>query len=463
MTTVLGILVVIFLGVWAIASFFRPPLVMVLMIVFYPLKQCLQTYLPFFAMHSSAFNFIVATIVGVAIAGSLRVNPNALRGYKSGYFALTAFLYIYAIVAMLWTPSESYQYASDLLIAGFPYWLLQVVLLPVVLSSSEQFRSTFGATLIVGIIVSILFLVNPAGIYHNGRYVLQIGQSAALDLGNPLASAQMGGQLLFIAALLVPGGSKLFWFLVRATAIVLGLILAVRAGSRGQLVGSVFLAIAMYPIARKVRNINQFLLTGAGLAVIAAIGYLTIVLVFSSDATEASRWNTKLATKHLDERFDTALLLINWWLSEPSRWMFGLGSNAFSSLPGYGGSYVHNAIIEMCCEYGLFGLAVYGTVCYLTFKYSLELFRRHRDVPTERAASAILIAFGLYSFILSLKQGALLGAPEPYFFWILIAKINLGERAALANQAAAMAEQQQYQPDGAYPGYEDVAAAYGNS
>ncbi|MBI1190538.1 MAG: hypothetical protein GC200_07665 [Tepidisphaera sp.] len=463
MTMVLGISVMLLVGVWTIACFFRPQMALPLLVVFYPLKQNVQSYFSFFLEHSWVFNITMAMGVCLGVAGILRKDPYALKGYKSGYFALLGFLFCYCLSAMLWTPDVARPYAVEQLLSGAPYWILQALLLPAIFSSVERFRSSLGPTLILSCIVSVLFLTNPHGTVFNHRYVIQLGILTEKGFGNPLASAQMGGQMALIAALMIPSGSKAFWLMVRGVAIVLGLTMAVMAGSRGQLTSSVFLVVLLFPLARKVRNLTQFFLTAGGLGVLAVIGYFTITLILKEDTEVTGRWTLDVATRHLDERFETALGLIRWWASEPTSWMFGLGANAFSALPGNAGTYVHNAIIEMFCEYGLFGLGLFCTLAYLTVRHSLDLFRRHRESPPERTTVAILVAFGLYSFILCLKQGAFLGAPEPYYLWLLIAKINLGERAALANQAAAMAEQQQYQPDGAYPGYEDVAAAYGNS
>lgn len=461
MTTVLGVLVLLVVGVWLLASYFRPPIAITLLIVLYTLKQNLQTYFSFFLLHSSAFNVLVAVGVGLGLVGSMQRDRFAFVGYKSGYAGLLGLLYLYCVSAMLWTPDASLPYATDLFIVGIPYWTLQVLMLPALFSSMDRFRSAFGPTLIFASVVAVLFLTNPAGNYYQGRYVLELGNLTGKDFGNPLASAQMGGQMAFIAALMIPRGSKMFWLLVRAAAIILGLALAVRAGSRGQLVFSVFLMVALFPMARKVRNLSQFFLTAGGLAFVALLGYFTISILISGSETEQSRWSTNLATKHFDERFATAQLLIDWWVSEPSRWLFGLGANAFSSLPGYGGSYVHNALVEMVCEYGLFGLGLFSALAFVTGRHALELFRRHRDDPPQRAATAVLIAIGLYSFFLALKQGQFLGTPEPYCFWLLIAKINLSERAAeriyFPPQDAHDSQQ------ASYPGYEDVAAAYSKS
>lgn len=463
MTTVLGILVLLVLAIWMVASYFRPPLAFVLIVVLYPLKQLQQTYLSFFATNTSSFNFLVGLSVLSGVYGAISRRRTPFAGYNNPFLAVTAVLYIFAVTAILWTPSQ--QAAIGHLIIGAPYWAMQLILIPLLFPTVKEFGASMKPTLIFASIVAVLFLTSPFGKYNNGRWVLQIGFSSQSDFGNPLASAQMGGQMAFIAALLYPGARSFFWSMVRVGALILGLALAVQAGSRGQLVASVFITVLLYPIARKVKDLKQFMLTSAGFAVIAGVGYFTISIL-TGDQDVGGRWSLELAGNHLASRSLEASRLLSWWWSEPTSWPFGLGANAFSSIPGAGEGYVHNVLVELLCEYGLFGLGLFGVLCIITFRHGKELFRRHADDPSARGVVAILIAIALYSFFLALKQGALLQVPEPYYFWLLIVRINCAERLAIASYQAQLDEHEAYHASaypGAHPGYEDVAAAYSQS
>jgi hypothetical protein len=459
--TVLGIVVLGFLAIWLLVSYFRPPLAFVLMIVLYPLKQVEQTYLPFFVTNSALFNIIVGFCVLAAALGSISRNRRAIADMWGPFTATLVLLFLFAVASLVWSPSQ--KEAIGILSAGLPYWLMQVLLIPIIFATARDYRSTLGPTLLIASIVAVLFLTNPLGVFVNARYVLKLGSGYDNDFGNPLASAQMGGQMAFIAALTIARKTSLPWLLARIAALVLGLALAVEAGSRGQLLASVFLIVTMYPVARKVRDIKQFFLTAAGFGLMVSIAYLTIVVILSGDHGESSRWDLTLASEHTSERTREILLLMNWWWERPQNWVFGLGANAFTSIPGVGQGYVHNAVVELLCEYGFFGLGTFCALAFMTFRHSRELFRRHSEDPELRSAVAVLIAFGLYSFLLSLKQGAFLGSPEPYCFWLLIVKINCSERYAEQSYQAQLAEHEAYYAGGALPGYEDVAAAYSNT
>lgn len=459
MMSALGITVLAFLAIWIVASYLRPPLAFVLIVVLYPLKQVEQTYLPFFVANSSYFNFIVGFSVLAAAYGAISKNRRWLLGFKSGFAGVLLLLYVFAVIAILWSPSQSE--AVGHFTAGLPYWAMQILLIPLIFSDIRDFRAPLVPSLVVASIVAILFLTNPQGTYLNARYVLLFGTGLEKDFGNPLASAQMGGQMAFIAALIRPRRENLPWLLGRLAALMLGLWLAVQAGSRGQLLASVFLIVTLYPVARKVKNLSQFFLTAAGLGAIIGIVYLTISFALSASHSEDSRWSLSLASSHLATRTVEAERLLTWWWSEPLSWFFGLGANAYSSLPG-AGTYVHNVLVEMLCEYGIFGLTLFLTLLFLTARHARGLFRRHAQDAELRSVVAILIAISLYSFFLSLKQGAFLDVPEPYYFWFLIVKINCSERIAEASYQAQLAEHDAYYAGGGLPGYEDVAAAYGN-
>lgn len=459
----LGYLILVLLGFSILACYFRPPLAFVLMIVLYPLKQIEQTYLPFFVANSALFNVIVAFSVISGALGVLTRRQQSLDGMRNKYSAMLFLLYAFAASGVIWSPSI---YAVNHLIAGLPYWALQVLLVPLLFTSMQDFRAAMAPTLVVASIVTVLYLTNPLGVYHGNRYVLQLGGGFDRDFGNPLASAQMGGQMAFIAALIRPRRVSLLWLFVRLGALLLGLLLAVQAGSRGQLVASVFLIVTLFPMASKVKDIKQFFLTAAGFAAVAGVAFMAIKLGLDTDPNAESRWSLTLASEHLETRTGEVMKLLVWFWSEPFHWLFGLGPNAFGSLPDQDGTYVHNVLVEVLCEYGVFGMSLFIALATVTYLHARDLFRRHAEDPAMRSAVAVLVAIGLYSFFLALKQGSFLDVPEPYYFWLLIVKINCGERLAERSYQAQLAEHDAYYAHlhgAALPGYEDVAAAYGST
>jgi hypothetical protein len=70
--------------------------------------------------------------------------------------------------------------------------------------------------------------------------------------------------------------------------------------------------------------------------------------------------------------------------------------------------------------------------CVLAFRYGRLLFRMHAHDPFERGTVAALLAMCFYLFVLSQKQYTFISVPEPWWLWIIMAKIATLERRTLA-------------------------------
>ena len=78
-------------------------------------------------------------------------------------------------------------------------------------------------------------------------------------------------------------------------------------------------------------------------------------------------------------------------------------------------TYPHNYIVEALTELGIAGFIFYMMVLYFTIKAGRGLFRRYRYDSVMRSPVAILCAFGIYYFAISLKQGTV---HDPGLFWV---------------------------------------------
>lgn len=448
----LGLLVLAGMMLAFLVCYKRPSLAFVLVLALFPLKQLQMTYMGIFAQHSSYFNFIVFACVASGALGCLSGGRGAFMGYGNRVFYGLAFLYAYAIIALLYTPAPENALAR--MKEGAPYWLMQVALLPLVIVNIEDVRKTFNPALFIGIIVIILFLTNPNRRFSSGRMMLFIPGTEYY--GNPLATAQMGAHIAIIAALMLPARTSMLINGARLVAILLGLGLALAAGSRGQLALAVIAMILFYPMARRVANIKQFFLTVAGLGVTGLVILLALKLFLGQDAEQTARWDFAEWVRQFYDRFGQAMILLEAWAQRPIAWPFGLGTNAYSYYSGVSLSYAHNAIIEMLGEYGLFGLTVYFFIFAWMYKDCKAIWLRYADDPVYRATAACLVAQCFFLTGLSYKQGALIGAPEPYYLWAIIAKI-----AAQARMMPAMPQIPAYAPydsDPAQEAPEPVAA-----
>jgi hypothetical protein len=151
---------------------------------------------------------------------------------------------------------------------------------------------------------------------------------------------------------------------------------------------------------------------------------------------QAVRWNVGGWGEQIVERFGDAALLLKAYIASPESYLQGLGTNAFSYVSGFGGmSYAHNAPIEMLCELGLIGLTLYLIATVLAFKWGRQLFRDHKEEPLDRAAAAVLLALTFYAFTLSQKQYTFVAMPEPWWLWIIMAKLAVHRQRQLKLEA----------------------------
>lgn len=457
MSTALGYLVLAFLAGAIVWCYYRPSFAFVLVMTLYTLKQLQMTYLQVFVTNSTWFNYIVFLAVVVGAGSNLLRSREALRGYWNKFFGTLVFLYIFALFSLLYTPSQ--QFGMDRARDGGPYWLMQVFLLPLCFSNLNDFRKAVTPTIITGVVIVLMFLANPRAGYVSGRLTLNIGEylGVADYRGNPLATAQLGGHLALLAALMLPLRAAWFMHAFRVAGVFLGLGIAVAAGSRGQLAIAILVMIAFYPLARQVKDIKQFFLTAIGLGVMSALALISLSFFVGQDRLQANRWDPSTWGENLEGRGFEAWKLMEAWAASPMHWLFGLGVNAFSFISGDAHSYAHNIFIEMLGELGLFGLVIFCVLLTWLFKMSRELFVTYKDDPVGRATVAVLLSQAAYLGLLALKQGTFVSIPEPWYIWVLVAKFATAERL---NAAAGVHDLPDLPAADSYTGPEH-AAAYG--
>jgi hypothetical protein len=427
LTQALGFLILLAIAIGVAYVIFRPQWAVILVLTMFPTKQLMQSYLPTFAAQSALFNFIIFGAVVLAVVSRILKREGAFTGYFNPVLILSLLLYLFAIGTMVYTPA--FESALDLFKGGWPYWLMMIILLPLTIKNLDDFRSTFTGFLIVGSVICILFFLNPNANFYTGRLTIDYGRVGGTEFrGNPLATATMGAQLAIVAVLMRPQRATVLLNIVRVSAVLIGLGLAVASGSRGNTVLAVLAAILFYPVSRPVKDIKQFFLTAFGLLIMAGATFMAFRIFVRLDAQQSDRWDVSQWGNTLGERAEPAMRLLSEYASSPMHWFFGLGANAHSVLVSrVHMDYVHNMIIEVLCEFGLFGAAILGTVMFLVFRYARRLWSLCSDDPQRRAAVAVLCAMIVFLFLLQLKQGTFFGLPEPWWFWVVLAKITIVE------------------------------------
>lgn len=440
MLAVFGYLVLAALAASMVLCYQRPVFAFALVLILYPLKQLQMSYLPIFAQNSAWFNIIIFAGVCIAVLSSFSRTRGAFLGYWNRYMGLLLFMYAVALFSILFSPSQ--QYALDRAKDGAPYWVMQILLLPLVFTEVRDIQKFFLPFVIAASVVVLLFLTNPQTSFYAGRLTLQIGffQGVADYRGSPLATAQMGGQLAIVAALMLPTRATWFVHIARLAGVFLGLGIAIAAGSRGQLILALLVMVLFWPLARRVRDVKQFFASVVGLGAVAGVALIALRFFIAQDVEQSRRWNPQAQIETVLARAGEAWILIDALLQEPIKWLFGLGTNAYSYISGEPHSYAHNLFIEMLGEHGLFGLSVTLVLLFWIYKASRSLWTTYRDDPVDRSGVAVLLALAAYLLLLSLKQGTFVGAPDTWYTAAIIYKLATREKILAAWQASQITE-----------------------
>ncbi|MDX2132161.1 MAG: O-antigen ligase family protein [Planctomycetota bacterium] len=432
MLAAFGYLVLAALAASMVLCYQRPAFAFALVLILYPLKQLQMTYLPIFAQHSSWFNMIIFAGVCIAVLSSVTRGRGVFIGYWNRYAVLLLFMYMFGLFAILYSPSQDTAIARA--IDGAPYWVMQILLLPLVFSDVRDVQRFFMPFLIAGCVVIGLFLTNPQAKFYAGRLTLEIGyfQGVADYRGSPLATAQMGGQLAIVAALMLPSRATRLVNLARLGGVFLGLGIAVAAGSRGQLILALLVMALFWPLARPVRNVKQFFVSLIGLGAVGGVALIALRFFIAQNVEQSRRWDLQAQFDTLADRAFEAWILIDALLQQPAKWLFGLGTNAYSYVSGHPHSYAHNLFIEMLGEYGLLGITVTIVLLVWMYKAGREFWTSHREDPSERSAAAVMLALGAYLVLLSLKQGTFVGAPDTWYTMAIVCRLVYRERVFAA-------------------------------
>ncbi|GJQ29076.1 MAG: hypothetical protein HBSAPP03_09600 [Phycisphaerae bacterium] len=433
MLTVLGYLVLVGMAACWVLCYRRPGFALGLVMVLYTAKQLQMSYMGVFLEHSAWFNYLVFFGVCLAVVASMSRHRTMWFGAWNRVLALTLFMYLFALFAMLYSPSR--EYAMDRAKDGAPYWLMEAVLLPLVFVELRDVQKFCMPFLVVASAVVLLFLTNPHTTFYAGRLTLQMGffRGVADYRGNPLATAQLGGYLAIVAALMLPMRATWVANMMRLGAVFLGLGIAISAGSRGQLILAVLVIVLFWPLARSVRNPKQFFVNSFGFGMFAVVAFFALRFFITQNVEQDARWNPQRQLETIGHRAWEAWRLIDAWLEQPLKWPFGLGTNAYSFISGEPHSYAHNVFIELLGELGLLGFAC-GVVLVVWIIRDGRLFwHTHRHDPPARATATVLLALAAYNLLLAMKQGTFVGPPDAWYVALIISKLVARDQALVAH------------------------------
>ncbi|HMN97121.1 MAG TPA: O-antigen ligase family protein [Phycisphaerales bacterium] len=395
----------------------RPQYAAVAILVMFPLEQLVQSYFMVAQAQPYLVNVAVALLAALAVVLRAAKGEKPWEGFGNPLIVLIWVLYAYCWISMLWSPSMGP--ALGMLRPGLPYWILLMLLAPMLFGDIASIRPVLVALLAVGGGVAALILLSPNASFYAGRLTIEFSPFFRDARSNPLALAQMGGMMAVVAMLLVGRGPNPLFLALRVAALIIGLGLGISSGSRGQVIFAVAAGFMFLPVARRIGSVRHF----AAFAIGAAVFYFAVTATFRQfiGAANETRWQLDNLRDGIETRTEAATTLLSAWLQSPVAWLIGLGSNAYNHYSD-GGNYVHNMIVEVLCEQGLIGMSLLLAIVWLGFKATRKLVARHREDPAMRSTVAAMGGLALYGLLLALKEGSLLGHPYAVFMLAILAK-----------------------------------------
>jgi O-antigen ligase len=326
----------------------------------------------------------------------------------------SAFLYACALFAfcaltLLWTRYP--QTAEVWLLRSYPYLATFILVAPLCICSPAQVEKAFRVVLYFGFFILIGISFSSIGF----RGVVLTEVDGKLIEGNPLATAAFGGYVA-LAAIFIIYSSKtsgaMFWLHLVIAAVAL--VTIARTGSRGQMIAVAIAAFVWLPITARIAAKRS----SVSAIVISAL--VTIGMIYAVSQTElARRWNWEKIEGATFGRLGMAQSLLNEYADGGvGIWMFGLGSSASFDVVGF---YPHIVVAEVLGEEGLIGLFLFLAFVSVVFLSGFKHIRSDKIEQSERVNLGLLMAIFTFEFMLTFKQGSLLGSSPFFGFGVCVA------------------------------------------
>lgn len=413
------------LAVLCCAALRRAPVALAAVFCMFGLDQLGQVAHPWLLSHLSFTNYAVGAVLAIALLRKEAFLASMLR-HTPGQTWLVAGLYGYAFLSIAWTPVPHEAWQQWL--ANGPYVVTVSLLSPLLVTRAEELRLALRWTMLIGgVLAAVILLFGEWG--PRGLVVADAG--GAMET-NPLALASLAGIVAAAALFVGFGRGGLLEWLLRFVAVVLCLLLIIRSGSRGQLAAIVVSLALMLPIRFRLDSLRGVVPAVLACGAIAIALDLGSSLYIAEDYLNEERWGIARSTADVFGRLDMVTAVLSHWSRSAFAVLFGLGNSA-AFAPQIIGIYPHNMPLEVLGEEGLIGFALLLALLAATFR---SLMRARRAVRLSSHDAGLLAAAGaifLFSFLLSLKQGSLLGNYVVFMAALLVIRLA----AALADRGAA--------------------------
>lgn len=420
MNTIILIVTLVGLAGGMAYTLIKPRWAFLFIVVLYPLEQLLTTVSTFFATNTKFLNLAVGGVAAFGAVSGIISGKAPFRGYFNVVYILTIALYAWSMLGVVYAPDKA-KATADLILA-IPYLGLMLILPTLLVNGLDEFRRLIPPILVVGSAIIGLILASPNTAMFSGRLGIEgLGDSA---IQNPLATASLGGTILVMGMLYKPTKFALFMNIIRGGAITAGLAITMLSGSRGQLLAAVGSAVLLFPLARQIGNMVQFLAVSASGLIAMLFGMLVLQFVTTSEA--ATRWDAAALETGVDSRWQFIATIMGEYMSRPISYLQGLGTSAFTSywhddrIP-----YVHNMPAQVLSEHGLIGAALLIAIVLMTTVAGWKMLRLYRDHPEELSTAAILVSLCVYNMLLSFKQSNFFTSGLPFWVFLVLAKVSV--------------------------------------
>lgn len=399
MTSALGILIIAAFLVYSVMSIARPMWAFALLIMMWPLEQLVQSYVPFFALNGIVFNIYVAVIVGFAALRRLSFGGiSSLKEYANPTLYAVTSLYLIGLASLAWTPG--FEYALGQVKWLGPYIFVGVYLATMLPQRIEEFGEFRRVMMIVGGLIAILILINPNLKFYGDRAMVNLVGS--VDRANPLALAEIGAIIAVIAAISRDRGVTGIKVALRITVVIIGIGLALKSGTRGQVIAAFIVILFLYPTARKSGHLTQTLINLAGLCLFGIVLMITVSTFVTSENLD--RWSLRSLLDGGAGRLEFVFMYLNVFIDSPQAWLFGFGSMAYAQVVDTGGvSFVENLFAECLFEFGVLGLALISIIIIQSVRMSFWMIKNSPTGPA-RINATVLFGLWLMYFIIASKS-----------------------------------------------------------
>jgi len=413
------ILSLILLFVACLLAMTREGWALALITAMFAFEQVLQASLPIFTQIPALGNIIIGTAAVAAAFRIVQVTPRPFEGYFTQAWICCVAICCVAALSLLWTPSFGTAWA--LTRWGLPYFVLFILVGPILITDRESVSKFLTAFVLLGTAITFLIVLNPQFTLFRGRLGINLD---ALVRSNPLAMGELAGCVMIVGALWRGTRGTAAFVVIRVIAVIAGAVLCFQSGSRGQIIFAVLITVALYPVAVRLKSVGVFL--GSAIALLSVSSVLYWIVPQLLGFQEASRWDAGSLEGGVSVRFQNVLDIMTVFAVSPVAWMLGLGSNAFAGITTASSEpYSHVLFVDVLAEQGIPAFLILSWFLWVVLRDFRWLLREFRDSPRDRSSLASLFALFIYELLLVNKQGYLWASMVFFLLGVVIVRMRV--------------------------------------